>query len=244
MASVRVNDRQLELDWRDEDSLRAELESHSGKPVQLVVTDNTSSVISFKHMASGEVRVRLHRMFLSAGPHVVSAVGTWIRTPRAKEAARTVNRFIRENLHQVRPSKPKPVDVVSKGRFFDLEAIYRELNDTHFEGRISASITWGRMPRPGRRRTIRFGSYHPMDKLIRIHPLLDQSFVPQYFVRYIVFHEMLHADLGIEELDDGRRLYHTAEFARREKAFPDFERAVAWQNDRSRLRKLLRDTRC
>ena len=91
-----------------------------------------------------------------------------------------------------------------------------------------------------RRRSIRFGSYSPGPRLIRIHPLLDQDFVPRYFVRYIVFHEMLHAHLGLVESPSGRTLSHTHEFNQIERAYPDFHRAEAWQRNSANLRKLLR----
>ena len=96
------------------------------------------------------------------------------------------------------------------------------------------------MPTQRRRRSIRFGSYTPVDELIRIHPYLDQAFVPEFFVRYIVFHEMLHAHMGIEETPNGRRRIHPPAFRRREEEYGDYDRAVAWMNDESNLRRLLR----
>ena len=36
------------------------------------------------------------------------------------------------------------------------------------------------------------GSYSVEDRVIRIHRSLDRSFVPRFFVEWIVFHEMLH----------------------------------------------------
>jgi predicted metal-dependent hydrolase len=115
-----------------------------------------------------------------------------------------------------------------------------ELNREFFEDSVSAHITWGRMPSARRRRSIRFGSYSAEEDLIRIHPLLDQGFVPAFFVRYIVFHEMLHAHLGIEETPSGRRAVHTREFRRREKAYPDYDCAIAWQAEKANLAKLLK----
>ena len=94
-------------------------------------------------------------------------------------------------------------------------------------------------PCSSRRRSIRFGSYSAQENVIRIHPLLDQDFVPQYFIRYIVFHEMLHAFLGAHESSSGRRRVHTREFRRRERAYPDYARAVEWESKESNLRRLL-----
>src|SRR5690606_9202221 len=110
----------------------------------------------------------------------------------------------------------------------DLQQLYDEVNRTEFEGAVDCGITWGRLPTRRRRRSIRFGSYSPKEHLIRIHPYLDQAFVPAFFVRYIVFHEMLHAVMGIEELPSGRRAIHPPAFKRREEQYPDFARAVRW----------------
>lgn len=231
---------QLEFTWRDADTLRGELETHVGRPVHLTVTDNTSSMLTVKRAPNSDlVRVRLHHMFLSASPQVVRALGTWIRSPRSRKSGDLVNAFIRENTHRVRHRSPGEVRPVTRGRRHDLAPLLDELNATEYDNAVTASITWGRMPPPRRRRSIRFGTYSPAENMIRIHPLLDQDFVPRYFVRYIVFHEMLHAFLGIEESATGRRRYHTAAFRRREEAFPDFGRAVAWQDAAKNLERLL-----
>ena len=121
--------------------------------------------------------------------------------------------------------------------------MFDTLNEQEFDGKVKARITWGRMPsRKSRRmrRSIRFGSYMRSQDIIRIHPLLDQQFVPDYFVRYIVFHEMLHAALDEEKTESGRRRVHSKTFNDREQQYTDFERAEAWQNNDVNLVRLLR----
>ena len=109
----------------------------------------------------------------------------------------------------------------------------------HFANGVTAAITWGRMPILGkRRRAIRFGAYFSRGNIIRIHPLLDQAFVPEYFVRYVVFHEMLHAAMETRATGSGRRRVHGGEFKRRERAYPDYDRAIAWET--ANLKKLLK----
>jgi hypothetical protein len=51
---------------------------------------------------------------------------------------------------------------------------------------------------------------------------------------------MLHAFLGIEETPTGRRRVHTEAFREAEMAYPEYERAVAWQNQPRNMRRLLR----
>jgi hypothetical protein len=69
--------------------------------------------------------------------------------------------------------------------------------------------------------------------------LLDQDFVPRFFVRYIVFHEMLHAFVGISRTPTGRRQVHSGTFKRLEKSYPEYEKAVAWQAVKKNLKRLL-----
>lgn len=229
----------MEFKWRDETALRSELESCSGLRIHLTVTDNTRSMLSVRReVYRHSVKVRLHHMFLCADLKVIHALANWLKTDRATPPAPLVNDFIHEHVNQIRLQPEKP-GFVTIGNVFNLTAIFNELNAQHFGKSVTASVTWGRMPPARRRRSIRFGSYTPCDNVIRIHPLLDQPFIPMFFMRYIMFHEMLHAFLGIEEMADGRRRYHTKEFLATERAFPDYHRAVEWQNSRINLNRLL-----
>jgi predicted metal-dependent hydrolase len=234
---------QLELPLNDAAALRDELERRTGLRIAMTVTDNTHNLLSVKPDGAPErVKVRLHHMFLAAEPGVVKALSEWIRRPRAKRSGEALDAFIRANRHLIRQKQPRrrTIRVRTRGRHFDLKRLYDEVNEAHFGGEIKAHITWGQMPkRRGRRRSIRFGSYSHELGLIRIHPLLDQEFVPEYFVRYIVYHEMLHAHLGVSESETGRRMVHTAEFRKMEEAYPDYDKALTWQNKSGHLRKLL-----
>ena len=66
--------------------------------------------------------------------------------------------------------------------------------ELYFDGLVDARICWGSEGRArGRKRsTIKLGSYSAQEQLIRIHPRLDQPFVPRYFISFVIFHEMLH----------------------------------------------------
>ena len=231
---------QLEIPWRDAATLRVELEGHTELPIEVAVTDNTSRLMSIRRRRKdGPVQVRVHHMFLSAPPRIVRALAAWIQSPRAKRADGLLNEFIREHAHLVREDSVRAIRTVTQGRCFDIQALFNAINQEEFGNVVNAAITWGRMPASRRRRSIRFGSYYPREHLIRIHPSLDQPFIPLYFIRYIVFHEMLHAFLGTESTANGRRRIHTAEFNRRETAFADYGRAEAWQNQPGNLKKLL-----
>ena len=228
---------------RQTDALRRELARGVKRAVALTITDNRSSVLSFRRRPDGDVvTVRAHHMFLEAAPEVVEALAHWIAHPRSKKAAAAVDQYIRENRHRIGPGRPRKVTLKTKGTHHDLATLFDEVNQDQFSGGISARITWGAMPMtPGRRHSIRFGSYAEDADVIRIHPLLDQGFVPRYFVKSVVFHEMLHALLGTaSRTPSGRRRLHPPEFRRLERAYPDHARAKAWENNPAHLKRLLK----
>jgi hypothetical protein len=67
-----------------------------------------------------------------------------------------------------------------------------------------------------------------VERLIRVHPILDRPWVPRYFVSYIVYHEMLHHVIP-QSQGSGRRMLHPPIFQARERLFRDFDRALAWE---------------
>jgi hypothetical protein len=227
------------------DALRCALESRTKLKIQLRITDNTSTLMSVRYTQGGAgAALNLHHMFLDTPPGVLHALARWVINPKAKKSGSVLNTFIKERSQKIRPSARRAVHVRTVGRHFDLKSLFDEVNLGHLGGEIDAAITWGKMPRQRRRRSIRFGSYTPGEHVIRLHPLLDQPFVPRYFVRYIVFHEMLHAKLGIEESPSGRRVIHSAEFNRLEGAYPDYAKAIAWMETESNLNRLLNSRKC
>ncbi len=213
------------FDPEEKKYLRSYLEKATRKTISLVITDNSTSMLSIKGRGS-PVMLRLHRIFLEAGRDVLNELSDYINGGKRKTPL--IRDFINSNMHKLRKKPPRRVNIKTEGRYYNLLDIYRSVNDTYFEGRISASITWGAGSprRSARRRTL--GSYTGQSHLIRISPVLDSKRVPGYFVEYIVYHEMLHADMGIRT-GEGRRIIHSREFRRRERLFKHYERAIAWE---------------
>jgi hypothetical protein len=226
------------------DLLHGELTSATGIDIRLRITNNTSTMMSLRYDSAGRrAIVGLHHMFLEAPEEIRKALSAWIVKPSAKAPGKKLEAYIAERRHLIASKPVKHAVLRTQGQFYDLDALYREVNAACYNNEVAAPITWGRMPTVRRRRSIRFGSYSPGENLIRIHPLLDQEFVPRFFVRYIIFHEMLHAHMGIEETESGRRKIHPPEFRRREAAYVDYDRAVAWMENEKNLRTLLRAPR-
>ncbi|MDY0000886.1 MAG: SprT-like domain-containing protein [Polyangia bacterium] len=211
--------------------LERRIGAHLRGELRVVVTDNRYSILSVRR-GKGSYEARLHHMFLGADPKVVRALARYIAR-NDDEASAQINDYIDRNHHLIRLSLPgqgRPARLRPEGRYFDLEEIFDELNQTHFQGRIQARITWGRRTagRAKRHRSVKMGSYSVEEQLIRINPSLDRAFVPRFFVEYVVFHEMLHQVHEIPVIN-GRRHYHTPGFVAHERSLPTYPAARRWE---------------
>lgn len=222
------------LDEDPEEALARRLDEALGGALgSVVLTDNRSRIISARSLA-GALEVRIHRSFVGAPESTLDQVAKFLGGARG-DARRRALAAIREHFDRHR-GEPRPRRRVlrQEGHCFDLAEILDELNHRFFGGRLKLKITWGRQGAKRRRRrrgqgiSIRLGSYHDAERLVRIHPVLDHSSVPRYVVESVVYHEMLHAALPATRGTDGRRRLHPPEFRRREREFPEYERAERW----------------
>lgn len=124
-----------------------------------------------------------------------------------------------------------------KGSFqssvYDLDGIFAKLNKQFFSGKLQTKIIWARQAKNKARCYRRLGSYSPMQNLIRINPILDDREVPDYFIEYIVYHEMLHAVYPPISVG-GRRWVHHKKFIEMEKTYPLYNQAKAWETSEGR----------
>lgn len=215
------------------------LEQRLTTRVTLYWTRNRTAMLSVTGQQASGYRLRIHQLFRDAPDAVWLAVLGYVRA-QDRAAAATIRAYIRQHspLHTNASSTPRRVAAQeTRGRYFDLEAIYGALNSTYFAERIQATITWGRQGPQRHRHSIRFGAYYPMERLIRIHRALDQAFVPHYVVEHVVFHEMLHQLIPRQQVN-GRWLIHPPDFREQERRFPAYQQAQQWQ--RQHLSRLLR----
>ncbi len=119
-----------------------------------------------------------------------------------------------------------------EGKYFDLKAIFDKLNAKYFAMALPRyRVMWGRRRRRRPKSYFVFASIQEEDRVIRVHPLLDASFVPLWFMEYVMYHEMLHAVIPDEFDQNGRRLVHTERFKARERLFPLYTRARRWESE-------------
>lgn len=210
-------------------------------PVDLVLTNNRSTMISYRHQG-GRLRIRLHRMFQYADHRVLDALALYV-SGRSLKANRVIDAFIAKHGAEVeRSAQRKPRTLLAQGQFFDLSQVLERVCSLYFGGPVEVGIGWGQL-RKGRRKKRRGGvrsralaTYSFHDKCIRVSPVLDAEFVPEFVMDWIVYHELLHHVLPVEG-DESRKVYHSTRFRCLERAFPRFEEAQAWEQ--ANLEKLL-----
>ena len=221
------------------DERRLWLSQQLSAPVSLVWTDNRSVMISVEGNAAVGYQLRVQQLFRQAPEVVWRALVAHVRGGKSGASA-VLRQYVRRHQHLLKPPIQRRIHARTlqpKGRYFDLEAIYQTLNGDYFDNQVNARVTWGRQPPRRPRRSIRFGAYDSRERLIRVHPLLDQAFVPRYVVENVLFHEMLH-QLNPPQRINGRWSIHTPVFRQEERRFPYFEQAEAWQ--RRHVARLLR----
>jgi len=231
-AFVEVPEAKVLRVWRR--VLERRLRNRLRGRVAVEIHDNTHTMVTFQKNR-GKWCLRLHHMFLAASDEVLSALCRFVQEGDALSSL-ALDRYIERNKALIRriPAAQlrKRLKIDPVGRHHDLTEIFSALNQRYFKNRITATITYGPAPRSRKpRKSIKMGSYSAESKVIRIHPALDHSQVPRYFVEWIVFHEMLHHIHRARRGEDGRRCVHTPEFMEHERRFHDFKRAQRWETE-------------
>lgn len=191
--------------------------------VLLTITDNASVFLNAV-FAKGVWRVRLHRMFLKARPGLRRDLARYIDT-HDKGSSKKIDQYIEGHWHWVKHRIPP---IVTKGKVYDLEKLFKDLNRKFLKNGVKADITWGQKGIRRAYEELQMGSYSTSKNLITVHPHLDQRFVPLHVVEATVFHEMCHALVPVKKVN-GRRQIHPPVFKKLEVLYPRLKEALEWE---------------
>lgn len=194
---------------------------------------------------SGRVYVRLSDIMKDAPPEALRAIA-WILVARllGKRVPTIHDRVYRD--YSLTPAVMRLSDLARRGRgrkmissaqgeVYDLDRMFTKLNRKFFDGQIpKPTITWSQ-----RRTKSILGHHDHIYDSITISKTLDSTDVPEWFVEYILYHEMLHIKHPAR-LINGRRYYHTSAFRLDERKFPHYEQAQKWLERLARLRRVPR----
>jgi predicted metal-dependent hydrolase len=212
-----------------EESYR-ELRPHSDLPPITVEFFAFANINNTIRLREGKLLVRLSDLLEGAPETVLRAIAhillAKIYRKRIEGAQATRYRKyvqshdIRSKAHLVRQLRGRKRMASPKGRVYDLESIFEDLNLRLFGGMMARpQMSWSQ----GRARNL-LGHYDPSHNAIVVSRLFDHPAVPRYAVEYIVYHEMLHLRHPVK-LNGSRRCVHSAEFRAEEKLFPQLEAA-------------------
>lgn len=216
-----------------------------GRDVRVIYTDNRVVLASLSGAETAPV-LRAHRVFRLAPDAVAEALAKlYLGRPRRatrRDLQQRLRAFLREHEDAVPASKAPPRVKPPQGEHRDLRPVLERVNRTWFGGRLDVVIGWS--PRPARRTLARWHEVSGDKSRIVVNSLLDAAVVPARVLDYLVYHEALHETLR-DRMEGRRRVYHHAEFRRREAMFPDLAAVGAaaeqvaerlWRSHRRRKR--------
>ena len=184
-------------------------------------------------LRQGRLLVRLSDLLEGAPDAILRAIAHILlakmyRQPIDRSHAARYRKYLASHdivrkTHLVRQMRGRKRLHSAQGHFYDLEAIFEDLNTRFFHGLMARPrLSWSQL----RTRRI-LGHYDPAHNAIVISRIFDHFSVPRYAVEYIVYHEMLHLKHPVR-LRGSRRCVHSADFQAEEKLFPRLAEANAF----------------
>ncbi len=128
------------------------------------------------------------------------------------------------------------VSFKTSGSHYDLKKLFNEVNDEFFNGTISAEIKWSSRIGGTSFHSKRIAPSGKKYNLISISLGYDNSNCPDYAIKGVVYHEMLHIAIP-PILRGGKRIVHSPEFKKVEREYPHYKEWVYWHA--TQLRKNL-----
>ncbi len=120
-----------------------------------------------------------------------------------------------------RQSRGRKMLTGAVGRSHNLDKLFAKLNRRYFDNELpKPSLSWS-----ARRSKRILGHHDYAHDAIVISRSLDNADVPEFFVEFVLYHEMLHMKHQ-PRLVNGRRVYHTPAFRADERRYERFDEAM------------------
>jgi len=200
--------------------------------IRVRFTENGTTMVS-KSEAGQEASLRLHRIFLEAPADLLAETVRAFFAPSDRRSYRQARARIKDYVAHKRGDILRPVPrkrvLPPRGRFFDLGEVLGRILGEFFPASAPVEIGWSHQIQ---RRLM--GKWienpAPLPNVVLINRLLDSPEVPEYYLDFLVFHELLHETFGVARCG-GRWVHHSSEFRERERLFPHYSRAAEWERD-------------
>jgi hypothetical protein len=194
---------------------------------------------------SGQVYVRLSDLIKDCPPEVMRSLAfVLVARLLGKKVPAVHERVYRD--YTLTPDVMRSSDIArrhrgrkmissAQGNAYDLEKMFSKLNRRYFDSSLEKpTLTWSQR----KTRSI-LGHHDRVYETITISKSLDSAQVPDWFVEFILYHEMLHIKHAARMIN-GRRYYHTAAFRQDERRFARYEEAQRWLEQVARQRRVPR----
>ncbi|HVQ40098.1 MAG TPA: SprT-like domain-containing protein [Pyrinomonadaceae bacterium] len=194
---------------------------------------------------SGQVYVRLSDIIKDCPPEVMRSLAfVLVARLLGKKVPAVHERVYRD--YTLTPEVMRSSDIArrhrgrkmissAQGHAYDLDKMFSKLNRKYFDsGLEKPTLTWSQR----KTRSI-LGHHDRVYETITISKSLDSPQVPDWFVEFILYHEMLHIK-HTARMINGRRYYHTAAFRLDERRFVRYEDAQRWLEQVARQRRVPR----
>lgn len=209
--------------------MKQRLCKHSGFDLDIILNENRCSMLTVLGKRGRWAKLSLHRMFLDAPEDVLTAIAAYIKE-KDEASFQIIRSYISSMRHRVDYShRLKTSSLYTRGKVYDLQEIYDEVNWEYFQGKLKLWITWFDRSNKKRGSRVVFGQYLNALKLIKINKMLDDAAFPKYFLDFIVYHEMLHHKIPSYLDEKGVLRVHSKEFKEKERAFKQYKQAKAWE---------------
>lgn len=200
------------------------LQASCDRSLLLKLNNNRSTMLSIKWEPEC-TKVSLHRIFLAAPRDVTLALAKSLEK-RRKSLPPVVKAFIQEKVKSLNYSSK--VDASQQqGKVYNLKKIYDCLNAEYFNNDLKLNITWFDS-KSGQSNQLNLGLYHDTLKLIKVNRIMDNEHFPEFFVRFVIYHEMLHEKYPAYVDKRGINRIHHPEFKQCERQFKEYALAKGW----------------
>jgi len=185
---------------------------------------------SFIRLESGCLKVRMSDLLAGAPAPVIEALVHILLGKLYRKAVPALyhhryrlymnRKDMRRQAHLVRQIRGRKFISGPRGKHFDLDAVFEQLNARFFDGMLGRPLLgWSR----GQSRSM-LGHFDPSHNAIIISRIFDRPGMPALPLEYVMFHEMLHLRYPVDHAGARRRV-HTKEFRDAEKRFPQLKEA-------------------
>lgn len=208
-------------------SFLADLKAKTDYPLKIRLNNNRSTMLNVQ-WKKGYTSVSIHRLFVGAPGEVIDSLATYLRGDD-KKLAPMIKSYIEKQIAGIDYSSRIDKDCLRPvGVVYDLQEIYDEINREYFDDELCLFITWHGAARQKFKKSITFGMYDELLKLVKVHRILDHVSIPKFVVEFVVYHELLHHVYRPYVDEKGVHRIHHSLFKEKEREHRHYGAATEW----------------